>query len=132
MIFFADIGNGVPYDIDVEIEHPPGAAALSQRNAVMDLTRVDRDDMARFRLHHAATGERFLRAALHKANAELIVHVAWEDTVAIRHNRRDTGHGSFRHEELTTAHKKPGAPFKERQAITGSLPRTGTLTDACR
>ncbi len=133
MILFDDIGNGGLHDINVEIDHPPGAPALSQRNAVMHLTRIDGDDMAGFSLHHAAPTQRFLRAALHKADAELVVHVTWKRAVAIRNHGSNTGHGGFRHEELTAAHEKLALPLKSATLSQAMRARQGrAFTDACR
>jgi len=102
------------------------AAALPERDTVMYLAGIDGDDLTGGRFHHATAGKRFLCAAFDDADTELIMHMAWERTIAIRHYGDDTGHAGFRHQEPALGHES--AHSSDRSAtLSQDVPMRQTL-----
>lgn len=62
----------------IEIKHLPSPAAITDGCAVMHLTGVDGDDVARFCFDHAPAAERDLRSPADQSDPELIVHMSAE------------------------------------------------------
>lgn len=75
-----------------KIKHCPGAAAVADRRAVVDLAGIDRDHVAGPCFDHAPAAERGLRASLDQPDAELIMHMATEREGAIGFDGLDAVH----------------------------------------
>src|SRR5690606_24162161 len=97
----------------------PLPAAVAEGAAVMDLAWIDRDEVARTGLHHAAPAVGSLRAAGDQADAELVVRVAAERAPRIGLDGFGAGDAAryapevpARHLRLSLArgHRRPARP----------------------
>ncbi len=72
----------------------------------MDLTGIDGDHVARFRLDGSAAAQRRLRARMDQADAELLVRMARETVVRRRFHHVDAGDAARQHPEMPFRHAR--------------------------
>ena len=86
-----DVGPGVAGQPDLQIDHAPAPCPVTDRRAVMDLARIDRDDGTRPGLDHAAAAQRALRPGLDQSDAVFIMAVAREGPARRRDHAEEAG-----------------------------------------
>ncbi|KAG1535654.1 hypothetical protein G6F50_015251 [Rhizopus delemar] len=90
----------------VQIQHLPGAHAVADGGAVMDVGRSDGNDVAGAGLYPAASAMRDLRARADHADAELVMRVARKGVPAARSHGLHAGERAARHDELAWLHQR--------------------------
>lgn len=125
----------------VEIEHPPGAAKIADRNAVMDFARIHGNGIARSRLHRSAPARRFLGAGENDADAILVMRVARKDMTRIGSDGGDARHAAGENPEVaarrhsgwrrSTACSTSRTPMAPTKRSLSSNSATGAVSARC-